>query len=186
MIELNTPEALEKLTLAGFKIGDFVEVSNTVDNDPAGFLCKGRNGYEHNVEPQVIFGYLQHIFNITNYFIYNDRLYVGENTTHFVLIESCTKPFKFASTLVKFSFETKQILTHQGNETFENVFKLYGCMLALNKDCETRYNYQYKLHLENYDSKVGITDDTQIIFGCQKGTFAEVKAIVEYIKQNQK
>lgn len=185
--EMNTTETLEKLNNVGFKKDDFVICANNVNYHPDGWLYFGYS----DIVTEVISGYIGTVGTIQNCRIYNNLLYVNININEldeWILVESLEKiphpVFKFDNTIVLIDFENNKIKTNQGDETFENVFKLYGCMLALNKDCEIKYANSHKLSIPLEIIKM--EDNVLIEFGCHTGTFGQVRAIVEYIKQNQK
>jgi hypothetical protein len=175
----DTPEAIEKLSQLNLKFGDEVTVRSTVGKSPFGFIAAYySNNNKDNFEP--IQDYLFTRGSITKCCIIDERLYIDIGHDSFVMVESVllNNGLIFGEREITIDFDKKCITTNEGEtESFEGVFKLVDCIEQLNNHCDTTFS-GYDLNIKG-DS---LTDKLPISFGCQTGTYSQVKQIINAIK----
>lgn len=200
-IVINSEEALAVLTAEGFELGDDILITNQLKGDHYGSARDKDFDCFEPIDDCIDLG--ERIGVITQCVLFQDNLYISTDRCYgrfykiyaFMKINSKIIPsFSFDERIVWVDFKNGIVVTDGGeSSSIEDALKLYNCMIAANLRCETEF-CDFELELpdaeyltkEEYEAKKGnIAEDDRIKFGCQSGTFREVKVIIDYIKSQQ-
>ncbi len=191
-VVINSEESLVALTAAGWALGDTAIISNYLDNDQKGVATDGDFDAFDAISSWIEIG---DNITIKSHALYKGDLYVsGSDKLYggafykigaFLKITENTPTFTFDRQKVYIDIKNNVVFTNDNyHSSIDDALALYGCILAKNKECPTEF-HDFDLELPDVEDDKDINDDNIVKFGCQNGTFREVKAIIDYIKANQ-